>query len=283
LATHRVTAATPGTPGPRANARYPTMYYAADPTTDDITTSDTDAIDERELEVLSHVREIGTAVPENGPGPSSPSSTHPAPAPRPDESKNPAAPHVSQRSIAQALGMSVGLTNAILKRLTEKGFLMMRRINHNNVHYLVTPAGIDQLSRRSYLYLRRTIGNVVRYKERIRAFCKEQKERGVQEIVLVGESDLTFILEWCSEKEGLGFRYVGSVGDVEIQDLESEEPSGSAVLSTVEDSQNTDRGSREIVPAPARVKWIISEKKPNEDNTQERPKLVHLTNVILAP
>ncbi len=112
---------------------------------------------------------------------------------------------LSQRSIARAFGMSVGLTNAILRRLADKGFLMMRRINQHNVHYLVTPTGIDQIGRRSYLYLRRTIGHVVRYKERLRAFCRAQKRAGIREIVLVGESDLTFILEWCAEKEGIDF------------------------------------------------------------------------------
>ena len=65
----------------------------------------------------------------------------------------------SQRSIARALGMSVGLTNPILKRLAQKGLVMMRRVNHNNVHYLVTPAGVEEVSRRSYLYLRRTVGH----------------------------------------------------------------------------------------------------------------------------
>ena len=129
-----------------------------------------------------------------------------SPADTPDQASAPG--HLSQRSIARALGMSVGLTNAILKRLTDKGFLMMRRINHNNAHYLVTPAGVEQISRRSYLYLRRTIGHVVRYKERLREFCREQKLVGVREIVLIGESDLAFILEWCAEKEGLGFRQV---------------------------------------------------------------------------
>jgi len=84
----------------------------------------------------------------------------------------------------------------------------MRRINAHNVHYLVTPEGIEQISRRSYRYLRRTIGHVVRYKERLREFCREQKHAGITEIVLTGESDLAFILEWCAEKEGLSFRQV---------------------------------------------------------------------------
>lgn len=162
------------------------MFYVPNTnTTTDITTL---APEDRELQVLSHVYEAPRA--DDG-----------------DRDGDAATPtHLSQRSIASALGMSVGLTNAILKRLTEKGFLMMRRINAHNVHYLVTPAGIDQISRRSYLYLRRTIGNVVRYKERLRTFCRDAKHRGITGIVLVGESDLTFILEWCAQKEGLSFR-----------------------------------------------------------------------------
>jgi DNA-binding MarR family transcriptional regulator len=133
-------------------------------------------IDERELEVLAHVHEAQNQ-----------------------------AERQSQRSIARALGMSVGLTNAILKRLAAKGFVMMRRINHNNVHYLVTPEGVEEIGRRSYLYLRRTIGHVVRYRDRLRAFCREQKNNGVREIVLIGQSDLSFLLEWCAQKEGIAF------------------------------------------------------------------------------
>lgn len=163
------------------------MDYAADITTEELPISDQNTVDERELNVLSHLRENVVT-----------------------DAEADREARVSQRSIAEALGMSVGLTNAILKRLTGKGLVMARRINHNNVHYLVTPSGIEQLGRRSYLYLRRTIGNVVRYKERIRAFCHHQKQRGIEEIVLVGESDLTFILEWCADKEGLAFRVMAA-------------------------------------------------------------------------
>ncbi len=120
-------------------------------------------------------------------------------------------PTVSQRSIASALGMSVGLTNAILKRLADKGLLMVKRINTHNVHYLVTPDGIDQITRRSYRYLRRTIGHVVRYKEILRDWCHQQKHQGTTEIHLLGESDLTFILEWCAHKESLTFRHTSGM------------------------------------------------------------------------
>jgi ribosomal protein S25 len=227
------------------------MFYSTDPTAQ--TASPPVPDDDRELQVLSIV--------------------HQAQAPERTDETAPV-PHVSQRSIAQALGMSVGLTNAILKRLTEKGFLMMRRINTHNVHYLVTPAGIDQISRRSYLYLRRTIGHVVRYKERLREFCQGQRERGVREIVLIGESDLAFILEWCAEKEGLGFRVVegsaegrGDSGEGEgIRQAEVDgyvEPSGSGESAGSEIGLDPDRGGgEEAPPAHRRVVYLLSELHP---------------------
>ncbi|MFP4409355.1 MAG: MarR family transcriptional regulator [Alkalispirochaetaceae bacterium] len=117
---------------------------------------------------------------------------------------------VKQRDIAGAIGLSLGMTNAILKRLAGKGFITMRRINSRNIHYLVTPTGVDVIAKRSYRYLRRTVGHIVRYKERMRLLFREAaadppEGRGAREVILVGESDLDFLVEWCAEKEGLSF------------------------------------------------------------------------------
>ena len=120
---------------------------------------------------------------------------------------------VKQRDIAHAIGLSLGMTNAILKRLATKGFITMRKVNARNIHYLVTTDGIDAIARRSYRYLRRTVGHVVRYKEAIRELLHEAAlakpaGRGVTRVVLAGESDLEFLVEWCADKEGLGFDVV---------------------------------------------------------------------------
>ena len=122
---------------------------------------------------------------------------------------------VKQRDIAHAIGLSLGMTNAILQRLATKGFITMRRLNARNVHYLVTPDGVDLIAKRSYRYLRRTVGHVLRYKERMLEILSDAalpppEGRGVTTVVLVGESDLEFLVEWCAEKAGLAFRAPGS-------------------------------------------------------------------------
>ena len=60
---------------------------------------------------------------------------------------------LNQRELAIKSGMSLGMTNAVLKRLVQKGQLMIRKVNNRNIRYVVTPAGMEEISRRSYRYL----------------------------------------------------------------------------------------------------------------------------------
>jgi hypothetical protein len=69
--------------------------------------------------------------------------------------------------------MSLGMTNAILKRLVLKGYLSIRKVNNRNIAYAVTPAGVEAIAKRSYRYLRRTIGSIVRYKEAIEGLVRK--------------------------------------------------------------------------------------------------------------
>jgi hypothetical protein len=99
------------------------------------------------------------------------------------QSQNP----VRQRDLARIIGLSLGMTNAILKRLAQKGLLQV------------------QIAHRSYRYLKRTIKNVVFYKEAIDRLIQEIGSRGFRRLVLVGSSDLDFIVEHLCHKHHLVF------------------------------------------------------------------------------
>jgi len=114
---------------------------------------------------------------------------------------------VRQRDLAHIVGMSLGMTNAILKRLTQKGLLTVRKVNNRNIMYAVSPSGVDAIAKRSYRYLKRTIKNVVDYKEAILTVLEEVSSRGFDHVVLVGKSDLDFIVEHCCTKKELSFSH----------------------------------------------------------------------------
>lgn len=113
---------------------------------------------------------------------------------------------VHQRDIAQVVGMSVGMTNAIVKRLSKKGYLTVRKVNNRNIRYAVTPDGVDEIARRSYRYLKSTIKSVVDYKESIGKIVRRAAREGYTGVVLIGKSDVDFIVEHQCAKNGLHYR-----------------------------------------------------------------------------
>ena len=52
-----------------------------------------------------------------------------------------------QRDIARRTGISLGMTNAILKRLSKKGYVTMRKAKGRHMAYAVTPDEAPQRNR----------------------------------------------------------------------------------------------------------------------------------------
>jgi len=119
-------------------------------------------------------------------------------------------PHVNQRDLAFIAQASLGMTNAILKRFAEKGLITIKKVNNRNIHYILTAEGIEEVSKRSWSYFKRTIKNVVVYQDAIKEIVKQAKNKGYIEVVLRGESDMAFIIEHVCHKEGVAFRLAGS-------------------------------------------------------------------------
>ena len=121
---------------------------------------------------------------------------------------------IRQRDLAQVAGMSLGMTNAILKRLVTRGLLTMRRINSRKILYAVSPAGMEEIARRSYTYVKRTLRNIVYYKNSIDELIRGLKEAGYSGVCLVDSSDLDFIVEHSCGKYGLAYRQQSGDDDI---------------------------------------------------------------------
>jgi DNA-binding MarR family transcriptional regulator len=115
------------------------------------------------------------------------------------------AEHFRQRDLARVLGISLGMTNAIVKRLAQKGWLTIRKVNNRNIRYAVSARGIEQITRRSYQYFKQTIKSIVYFREDIEALAREVSSRGFGGICLIGPSQLDFIVEHACHACGIEF------------------------------------------------------------------------------
>lgn len=110
---------------------------------------------------------------------------------------------VTQRELAEAGGLSLGMTNALLKRFSEKGWLTLKKLNARNIMYVLTPEGINEVAKRTYRYFRRTARLANLYKERIERYIIQEKKHGLSRIILLGISDVDFLFEYACERHNV--------------------------------------------------------------------------------
>jgi DNA-binding MarR family transcriptional regulator len=60
---------------------------------------------------------------------------------------------ITQRSLANKLGIALGLTNIYLKRLVRKGYVKCVNVQSNRLRYLLTPTGIAEKTRLTYEFM----------------------------------------------------------------------------------------------------------------------------------
>lgn len=72
-------------------------------------------------------------------------------------------PTITQRNLAQKLGVALGLTNLILNRMAQKGYVRVSKMQWNRWIYTVTPKGFTRKAQLTVSYIRRIIdhyGNI---------------------------------------------------------------------------------------------------------------------------
>ena len=96
---------------------------------------------------------------------------------------------VTQRSLATKLGVALGLTNLYLKRLARKGYVKITTIPSHRIRYLLTPQGMVEKSRLTYLYMQYSLSHYRDMRARLRDTLSRATENGVQRVVIFGTSE----------------------------------------------------------------------------------------------
>jgi DNA-binding MarR family transcriptional regulator len=76
---------------------------------------------------------------------------------------------ISQRSLSKRLGIALGLTNLLIRRLVTKGYVKVVNVRPNRVKYLITPAGMAEKARATRSYLERTLNLYTETRQHIHA------------------------------------------------------------------------------------------------------------------
>lgn len=128
-------------------------------------------------------------------------------------------PNATQRTLAQESNVSLGQMNAVLKRCAERGWIAIKNLNMKKVCYCLTPEGLEEISRRSSGYMKRSFSMMNEYAEKIAKVVQMAKSKGKTKVVLVGQSNIRFVIEYTCEKLGLFFAEVEDCDKINNNEL----------------------------------------------------------------
>ena len=125
---------------------------------------------------------------------------------------------LSQRSLSTNLGIALGLTNLLVRKVVHKGWVRAIRIKPNRVRYMLTPEGLAEKARMSTVFLQNSVRFYSTARDRIRqrlaAASLQLVTRGDAEgkrIVFFGAGEVAEIAYVCLQETDLTL--VGVVGE----------------------------------------------------------------------
>ena len=118
---------------------------------------------------------------------------------------------ISQRSLATKLGVALGLTNLYIKRLARKGYIKITTIPPHRIKYLLTPQGLAEKSRLTYLYMQYSLSHYRDMRAKLRAVLTQAADRGVKRVVIYGTGEFAE-MAYLSLRE-MNLTLIGFVGD----------------------------------------------------------------------
>lgn len=110
---------------------------------------------------------------------------------------------VSQRDLAQQMGVALGLANSYLRRCVRKGFIKITSAPANRYFYYLTPKGFSEKSRLTAKYLSTSFSFYREASASCLRTLRECQSRGWRQIVLSGASDLAEIALLQSFESGI--------------------------------------------------------------------------------
>ncbi len=115
-----------------------------------------------------------------------------------------------QRTIAHKTGISLGMTNLIIQRLIERGYIKARQLNRKKIQYILTPEGFAEKARKSYAFTLKTVNHLRTIKHILHEVIEAGIRDGYTTFSFSGNSEVNELAELIAmrlKSKNIQFRF----------------------------------------------------------------------------
>jgi DNA-binding MarR family transcriptional regulator len=110
---------------------------------------------------------------------------------------------VTQAGLSAQLGMAIGSVNWYIKRLINRGYVKVSRLDRTRLKYDLTPKGMSLLTRRAMKYVQDSLAVYKQLRSRAKRVVADLKQRGIAHVFLDGDDEIMDILRLTCIEAGI--------------------------------------------------------------------------------
>ena len=96
---------------------------------------------------------------------------------------------LTQRGLANKLGIALGLTNIYLRRLVRKGYVKCINVQSNRLRYLLTPPGIAEKTRLTYEFMEYSLSLYGEVRQHLRTVLQSAVRENRKRVAIYGTGE----------------------------------------------------------------------------------------------
>lgn len=96
---------------------------------------------------------------------------------------------ITQRTLADKLGIALGLTNIYVRRLVRKGYVKCVNVQSNRLRYLLTPTGMSEKARLTYEFMEYSLQLYGQVRQHLRAVLEPAVHSNRRRIAIYGTGE----------------------------------------------------------------------------------------------
>lgn len=112
-------------------------------------------------------------------------------------------PTRTQRELSQNLGLSLGMTNLLIQRLSRKGLIKISQLDWNRTQYLLTLKGVMEKTKKAYSYTLYTLKLFKQIQDNITTALRREYAAGQRRFHLVAQNELLELARDTVDQLGL--------------------------------------------------------------------------------
>ena len=178
-------------------------------------------------------------------------------------------PVCSQRELSSRFGFALGVTNACLKRMTQKGWIRVKDIDHRRIGYYLTPKGVAEKTKLNHHLISWSLQHYSILRDIIGQRLQEMSAHGVKRVAFYGvsqEMELAYLLI-----QGAAMTLAGIVEDAEkmnhtrlfglelkdVNQISTLQPDAVFITSLADQEERMEKVTRLVDPQRVRI-WSLS-------------------------